>query len=106
MSKNRIRLKPEERRLQILNAAVHVALKRGLYNFSIANVSRTMINCSKSTIKHYYTMESLRTAVTIEALRYGYTEKYRIVIAQAIIMCHSDIKHLTKAQRAWYLINV
>lgn len=99
---NRVRLTPEERQLQILNAAIEVALKQGLYNFSIANVARSIRDCSKATIKHYFTMESLRSAVVVKAIQDDHTA----IVAQAITMKHKAVDHLTVGDRRAYLDNV
>ena len=103
MSNNtRTRLTPDQRQLQILNAAIKIALDKGVYNFSIANVSRAIEDCSKATIKHYFNMESLRTAVIVKAMQDGHDS----IVAQAITMNHDAVSKLTTGQRRKYLNNV
>lgn len=82
---NRTRLKPEERKRQILNAALDDAIERGPYNISIVSVSRRLKSCSKSTIKHYFpTLSQLRDAVIVEAV----DTSCQTVIGAAIAMKH------------------
>lgn len=102
MSHQRVRLTPEERRRQIINAAVDVVLERGLYNFGIVNVARELPNGSKSIIKHHFNMTELRTAVVESALEHGHSK----IIAQAITMEHEAIGQLTDEQRQRYLADV
>ena len=87
MSKyNRVRLTPEERRQQIVNAALEDAIERGPYNISVISVSRRLSNCTKSTIRHYFsTVTSLRDAVIIEAVE----TSCQTVIGAAVAMKHS-----------------
>ena len=103
MSKyNRVRMTPEQRKLQILDAAVGVALDQGVYAFSIANVSRAIQDrhCSKATIKHYFsTMENLRTAVIEKAIK----DDHGVIVAQAIAMNHDAVNSLDSGQRRKYL---
>ena len=101
---NRVRLTPELRQLQILNAAISVALKTGLYNVTLANVSRSIDDsqCSKATIKHYFTMEQLRSAVIVKAMQ----EDHDVIVAQAITMKHKTVSNLNKQERKRYLNNV
>lgn len=105
MSKyNRVRLTPEERKQQIVNAALDDALEHGLYAFSIANVSRSIQDrhCSKATIKHYFTMEALRTAVIKEAIRRD-DNPFDVIVAQAISMNHPATDHFADDERAEFL---
>lgn len=101
---NRTRLEPEQRRSQILNAAIDVAREQGLHKVSIVNVARgTPDKCSKELVKHYFkNLTVLRTAVITEALSNG---RFGIV-AQAITMRDPAVDHLTKAERQGYLKNV
>ena len=86
MSKyNRVRLDPEIRKRQILNAALDDAIERGPYNISIISVSRRLENCSKDTVKHYYpTKTILCDAVIDEAVK----TSCETVIGAAIAMKH------------------
>lgn len=102
MSK-RTRLKPEDRKRVVLNAAVEVALEKGVFKFSIANVSRHLPGTSKSTIKHYFTMEELRTAVITDALE---RPDCLLIVAQAVAMRHHAVSHLSETDRAEYLKHV
>ena len=101
---NRTRLEPEERRLQILNAAIDVAREQGLYKVSIVNVARgTPDKCSKELVKHYFqNLTVLKTAVIAEAITRGHT----YIVAQAITMRDPAVEHLTKSERQGYLKNV
>ena len=100
----RVRLTPEQRQLQILNAAISVALKNGLYNVTIANVSRSINDsqCSKATIKHYFTMEQLRSAVIVKAMQ----DEHDVIVAQAITMNHEVVADMDQFDRRKYLDNV
>lgn len=101
----RTRLTPEQRESQILDAAIKIALKKGLYNFSIANVSSAILNSSKQTVKHYFgNITKLRTAVIKAAIERG--KGHESIVAQAITMRDDAAKHLTKQQRRGYLNNV
>lgn len=100
---NRTRMKPEDRKRLILNAAIDVALKRGVFNFSIANVSRHLTGTSKATIKHYFTMEELRTAVITEALD---RSDCLLIVGQAVAMRHDAVSGLSEKNRAKYLQHV
>lgn len=60
---NRKRLDPEDRKRQIVLAAVAVVQERHLYGFNIKMVSQRLQDCSKSTIKHYFSIDELRQAV-------------------------------------------
>lgn len=102
MSK-RTRLNPLDRKRLILNAAVDVAKASGLFKFSIVNVSRALTQTSKATIKHYYTMEQLRTAVIEDALKRGDCMQ---IIAQAIAMHHPSTKHFDDMTKQAYLKHV
>ena len=100
---NRTRLKPEERKRLVLNAAIEVAKERGVFKFSIANVSRHLTGTSKATIKHYFTMEELRTAVIKEALE---RPECLLIVGQAVAMRHDAVSHFDENIRAEYLKHV
>ena len=101
---NRTRLEPEERRLQILNAAIDVAREQGLHKVSIVNVARgTPDKCSKELVKHYFkNLTVLKTEVITEAITRGHA----YIVAQAITMRDPAVDHLTKSERQGYLKNV
>lgn len=100
---NRVRLTPEQRKRLILNAAVKVADDIGVFNFSITNVSRHLSGTSKATIKHYYTMDQLRTAVINEALKRPDCVR---IVAQAVAMEHKAVNHLDEQLKQAYLKHV
>jgi len=102
MSK-RTRLDPEDRKRLVLNAAIDVAKDRGIFSFSIANVSRYLTGTSKATIKHYFTMEELRTAVIKEALE---RPDCLLIVGQAVAMRHDAVSHFNENERAEYLTHV
>ena len=105
MSK-RTRLTPDQRQMQILDAAITIALECGLYNFSVINVARSVPDLTKETVKHYFKNATmLRTAVVIEAIDRGGKDHNRL-IAQAITMRDDAVEHLTKEQRRGYLKDV
>ena len=82
---NRVRLTPEERKQQIINAALDDAIERGPYNISVISVSRRLPNCTKSTIRHYFpTVTALRNAVIAEAVDVS----CQLVIGAAVAMKH------------------
>lgn len=98
---NRTRLTPEQRRNQIINAATAQAVERGLYDFSIKNVSVALPNCSKSTVKHYFkTLTLLRNQVIAAALG---DEEYSALIGQAIAMKDEAVNHLSEIERRHFL---
>ena len=99
----RTRLTPDERKQMILLGSINVALKHGLYNFSIANVSTYLKGVSKSTIRHYYTMNELRTAILIHCMD---TEKHPELIAQGIVMNHDALCDMPKSKRQAYMKHV
>lgn len=99
----RTRLDPEARKRLVLNAAFDVAKEKGVFNFSIANVSRHLLGTSKATIKHYFTMEELRTAVIKEALD---RPDGLLIVGQAVAMRHDAVSELPKHIRAEYLKHV
>lgn len=98
----RTRLSPEERRQQIITAALKVAGDRGLYSFNIKAVSLALQDCSKSTIKHYFSIDDLRTAVVEAAIDLGQSD----IVTQAITMKHPAVANLTDEQRQGYLADV
>jgi len=101
MPYNRTRLTPEQRRNQIINAATVQAVERGLYDFSIKNVSSALDNCSKSTVKHYFkTLTLLRNQVISVALHDGVNEA---LIGQAIAMKDDAVSNLTEIERRHFL---
>lgn len=102
MSK-RTRLKPEERKRLVLNAAIDVAKEIGVFKFSITNVSRHLTGTSKATIKHYFTMEELRTAVINEAIE---RTDCLLIVAQAVAMRHLAVSGLSESERTEYLKHV
>lgn len=104
MSKNqRVRLTPDMRHSQILDAAVKIALEKGIYNFGIVNVARSIANCSKPTVRHYFSnITELRTAVIEAAIERGHGR----LVAQAITMDDPCVRHLSKSERKKYLTNV
>lgn len=102
MSSKRLRLTPEQRSTLIVKTATIVAEEQGLYSFSIANVSRRMENTSKATIKHYFTLEQLRTTVIEGALQRGHSR----LVAQAITANHPAITHLDASQKKRFLSDV
>ncbi len=107
MSK-RTRLSPDDRKRMILNAAVKVAVELGVFNFSITNVSRSMPNTSKATIKHYFTKEALVAAVIEDLLDRPscLTIEECKVIGQAIAMRHKAVEHIDELNRQEYLKHV
>ena len=106
---NRTRLKPDERKRQIINAAFKEAGKRGPYNISIISVSRRLKDCSKSTIKHYYpNLTVLRDAVIQSAINNQdspamsdteFAKSVRLIIVTAITMNNPLINDLPKSQK-------
>lgn len=98
----RVRLTPEQRKLEIIIVATDVAATYGLYNFSIANVSRAMVGCSKSTIKHYFSLSELRA----EVVKYAVVNGPDIIVAQAITMNHSVVCEFDESRRWGYLKDV
>ncbi len=102
MSSRRVRLTPEQRSALIVKTATMVAQEQGLFSFSIANVSRRMENTSKATIKHYFTLEQLRTAVIEAALERSHSG----LVAQAITANHPTIAHLDADQKQRFLSRV
>ena len=95
MHYQRLRLTPEDRKRLILNAAFDTAMKQGVFNFSIANVSRRMKTTSKATIRHYFTISQLRSAVIQEAVDVS----NKIMIGEAIAMKHPVTDDLPENQR-------
>lgn len=98
----RNRLTPDERRQQILLAATVLAVESGLYNFSVTNVSRKLKNCSKSTIRHYFSLADLRMAVVDMAI----ADDNSAIVAQAITMKHRAVKRMNDYERRRHLNNV
>lgn len=87
---NRVRLTPEERKRQILNAALDDAIERGPYNISVASVAKRLVNCcTKATIRHYFsTLTLLRDAVIEEAVECS----CQTVIGGAVAMKHPSFE--------------
>ena len=103
MNYNRVRLTPEQRQTEILEAAVAEALEHGLYNFSIANVSRRLKNCSRSLIKSYFrSLTGIRNAVIRYAMEHGHHK----IVAQAIVQDDSVVSHLTPDNKKVWLQGV
>ena len=76
----RVRLTPEQRQEQILQAAVKLANEGKLYNMSFVNIADEA-NCKRPTIKHYFkSLIKLRAAVIQEAI----SKEHYSIIAQAI----------------------
>jgi len=96
----RIRLIPEIRKKQILDAGLMEASEKGLYNFSIINVSRRLGNCSKSLIKEYF--KSL-TGLQTEVIKHALNIENNHVIGQAIALNHKTVKHIKQKDPARYL---
>lgn len=97
---NRVRLTPEQRRAEILDAAVAEAMEHGLYNFSIANVSRRLKNCSRSLIKSYFRSVS---GIRCEVIKYAIHNDFAKIVAQAIVSDDDAVAHLTPDNKKEWL---
>lgn len=73
------RLRPDDREEQILDAALHVACSDGLASLCTRAVAKRL-NCARSLISHYYSIETLRDLVVMRAAAEGCVK----VVAQAI----------------------
>jgi AcrR family transcriptional regulator len=76
-----IRLSPDERKKQIVDAAIKLAEKKGLYSFSIREIINT-IEISHQLVYYYFAnIEILRVAVIKESIK---RENLKI-ISQAMV---------------------
>jgi len=66
-----VRLQPDQRTAQILDAAYQLACDGQLMTMSAKNITRTVpTSCSPSTIKYYFgSLTKLRSAVIAEAIK-------------------------------------
>ena len=64
-----IRMKPEERKNEILKAALIVSTKKGYNKITRADVAKQAGNCAESLISNYYgTMDNFRRKIMREAV--------------------------------------
>lgn len=90
----RVRKDPQERRLEILNAAVDLA-KENNYTTITQNQIAEYIGVSMPLISKYFSMDELKEEVLKFAIEADVTE----IIAQAISFKHPFVSQITKEQR-------
>ncbi len=92
----RVRLTPEERKREIVNAGLVDASERGPYGISFKTVLERLENCKEGTVRHYYPVFSmLRNAIIAEAL----VTNNHFVIGGALEMRNSLTYHLSPYMR-------
>lgn len=92
----RKRLTPDERKQSIVLAAYELAKETHLFGFNIKKVSLRLQDCSKSTVKHYFNIDDLRTAVIEHALTHTCGLE---IVRQAITSGHQAVAHFTPEER-------
>lgn len=104
------RLTPEHRRRQILDAALKVAQRDGLYHMNKSSVAREA-KCSQPLVTHYFTSDQqLRKALLIDAVdnwtRDRTDESAATILSQAIVMRDPIVDCLSNASRSEILIDI
>lgn len=96
MTKTRNRLRPDERRAELLDAALWEAEAVG-YNFIRREDIAARVDVSPALVTAYFgTMVNLRRDVVRAAIRDG----WHVIIVQAIVAKSPLVKGLTEEQRA------
>jgi hypothetical protein len=95
MHRPRTRLTPDQRKRQIIVAAVKDSLTHGVFNISLSSVSKLLPDCSKSTVKGYFTQSELRAAVIAYAREYG--SHYDTILAHAVSMKHHGTESIPQS---------
>lgn len=83
-----IRMKPQARKDEILNAALAVAARLGFANVRVADIA-TQAGCGYGTVSyHFNTMTQMRRAM----MRAAVDRKLLKIIAEGLVMRHPEAK--------------
>ena len=100
MSKKWIRLKPEVRKTEVLDAAIRVANENNYYSMQRVEIA-TEAGCSEATVTKYFgTMGQLKKQV----LRYALKNNINHIVAQGILQRDAYMMRATTVTQRQHVI--